>query len=93
VLRVAACAVVSLAVAAVVLRALEVWARRRPRSVGWYVAVQWVGTIVLAVFSIVPALLIVGDAWAVFVAGPLLLGPFIAWDVAGIRRARAARGG
>jgi hypothetical protein len=93
VLRVAACAVVSLVVAAVVLRALEVWAGRRPRSVGWYIAVQWVGTIALAVFSIVPALLIVGDGWAVFIAGPLLLGPFIAWDIAGIRRARAARGG
>jgi len=90
VLRVAACAVVSLAVAAVVLRALEIWARRRPRSVGWYVAVQWAGTIALAVFSIVPALLIVGEGWAVFIAGPLLLGPFIAWDVAGIRRLRTS---
>jgi len=93
VLRVAACAVVSLAVAAVVLRALEIWARSRPRSVGWYIAVQWVGTIVLAVFSIVPALLIVGEGWAVFVSGPCLLAPFIAWDIAGIRRVRTARAG
>ena len=89
-LRVAACAVVSLAVAAVVLRVLELWARSRPRSVGWYVAIQWVGTIVLAAFSIVPALLIVGEGWAVFIAGPLLLGPFIAWDIAGIRRVRTS---
>ena len=89
-LRVAACAVVSLLVAAAVLRGLEVWADRRPRTVGWYTAVQWLGTIVLAVFSIVPALLIVGEGWAVFIAGPLLLGPFIAWDVAGIRRLRTS---
>jgi hypothetical protein len=36
-------------------------------------------------------MLFVGEAWAVFVSGPILLGPFIAWDVIGVHRVRQAR--
>ena len=45
----------------------------------------------LGFVAVVPAMLCVGEAWAVFVSGPILLGPLIAWDVIGVSRVRRAR--
>ena len=51
---------------------------------------QWIGTPVLAAVAVVPAMLCVGEAGAVFVSGPIVLAPFVAWNVAGVRRAPTA---
>ena len=92
VIRLAACVVVSGAFAFGALALLEAWMRRTPRrTVARYFWIQLVGTVVLAIVAIIPAMLCVGEAWAVFVSGPILLGPFIAWDVVGVSRARRAR--
>ena len=92
VIRLAACVVVSGALAVGALALLEAWMRRaRRRTVARYVGIQVVGTVVLAIVAIIPAMLFVGEAWAVFVSGPILLGPFIAWDVIGVTRVRQAR--
>ena len=90
VIRLAACVVVSGAFAFGALALLEAWMRRaRRRTVARYFVIQVVGTVVLAFVAIVPAMLCVGEAWAVFVSGPILLGPLIAWDVIGVGRVRA----
>ena len=91
-MRLVACVVAALAIAVVALRVLELAARHRPRTRGWYVSVQLIGTPVLAVIALLPALL-AGTTAAVFVSGPIILVPFIAWDIAGLRRARPANGG
>ena len=92
VIRLAACVVVSGALAFGALALLEAWMRRaRRRTVARYVGIQVVGTVVLAIVAIIPAMLFVGEAWAVFVSGPILLGPLIAWDVIGVSRVRQAR--
>ncbi len=89
VIRLAACVVVSGALAFGALALLEAWIRRaRRRTVARYVLIQVVGTVVLAVVAIIPAMLCVGDARAVFVSGPILLGSLIAWDVVGVSRVR-----
>jgi hypothetical protein len=90
--RLAACVVVSGALAFGALGLLEALMRRpRRRTVARYFVIQVAGTVVLAFAAIVPAMLCVGEAWAVFVSGPILLGPFIAWDVVGVQRLRRAR--
>ena len=55
-----------------------------------YVLIQVVGTVALAFVAVVPAWLCVGEVRAVFISGPILLGPLIAWDVIGVDRVRRA---
>ncbi len=94
VIRLAACVVVSGALAFGALALLEAVMRRaQRRTVARYLLIQVAGTVVLGFVAVVPAMLCVGEAWAVFVSGPILLGPLIAWDVIGVSRVRRARTG
>ena len=93
-IRLVACVVMSAALSFGALALLEAGMRRaRRRTVARYFLVQVGGTVALALLAIVPAMLCVGEAWAVFISGPILLGPFIAWDVVGSSRVRRARTG